>query len=492
MVASGGGIAVPARGQRIRALVVGVLVGAGLCAGPLAASAAASAPVISGLEATPASVESGGTTTVSASVSGARTCKLSASKPVSGLPATFACEGAPAAISRELTMPANTGSTAARYEFILYATGTEGKTQARRSVTVRPTGTAIQVASGYQHSCALISTGHIDCWGDDKQGQLGNGIETRAKSTPVEVENIGDASQVAAGGNESCALLSTGHIDCWGEHKDGQLGNGTTEGSLTPVEVQDLVNATQVTVGGESERGHACGLLSTGHVDCWGSNEFGELGNGGESKSDTPVEVQDVTDATQVSAGGRSTCAVLSTGHIDCWGSQLGNGTTESSKTPVEVQDITNATQVSPGEFSTCAVLSTGHIDCWGANEDGQLGDGTTESTDTPVEVQGITDATRVSTGELFACAVLSTGHTDCWGAGGLGQLGDGSTESTNTPVEVQGISNGSQVAAGSKHACALVSTGQVDCWGYNKQGQLGDHGGGRHGRDTPVEVFGL
>jgi alpha-tubulin suppressor-like RCC1 family protein len=493
MAAIGGRVGVSARAERIRALVVGVLVGAGLCAGPLAASAGAH-PLISGFEATPASVESGGTTTVSASVSGAKTCKLRANKPVSGLPATFACEGEPAAVSRELTMPANTGSTAVTYKLSLSARGTktEGIFVAERSVIVRPTGTATQVASGYQHSCALLSTGHIDCWGYDKQGQLGNGTEKRVEDNPVEVENIGDASQVAAGGDDSCALLSTGHIDCWGDNMDGQLGDGSTTGSLTPVEVQDLVDPSQVTAGGDDERAHACGLLSTGHIDCWGSNQFGELGNGGSTKSDMPVEVQDITDATQVSAGDRSTCAVLATGHIDCWGSQLGNGTDESSNTPVEVQDITNATQVAVGGFSTCAVLSTGHIDCWGANEDGQLGDGTTESTDTPVEVQGITEATRVSAGELFTCAVLSTGHAGCWGAGGLGQLGDGSTVSTDAPVEVQDISSGSQVAAGSKHACALVSTSQVECWGYNKQGQLGDPSDRKEITDTPVGVFGL
>jgi hypothetical protein len=170
-------------------------------------------------------VESGGTTTVSATVSGARTCKLSASKPVSGLPATFACEGEPAAVSRQLTMPANTGATDATYKLTLAATGVEGKVKAKTSVNVRPQPeTATQVASGHEYSCALMSTGQVDCWGNKKDH-------------PVGVGRIDTASQVAAGYHDPCAVLSTGHVHCWGQqNEDGQLGDGTRENADKPVE----------------------------------------------------------------------------------------------------------------------------------------------------------------------------------------------------------------------------------------------------------------
>jgi alpha-tubulin suppressor-like RCC1 family protein len=495
VVAIVGRVGVSGCGKRMRALAISVLLGAGLCAGPHAASAAASAPVISGLQASPPSVESGGVTTVSASVSGAKTCTLSASKRVSGLPATFACEGEPAAVSRELTMPANTGAKPAKYKVTLTATGAEGTVNAETSVSVRPTAT--QVASGSGQSCALLSTGHIDCWGEGKSGQLGNGGQ-RISDKPVQVASIGNASQVAAGGNESCALLSTGHIDCWGEGSAGQLGDGNHNNSDTPVEVQGIASASQVTVGYED----ACAVLSSGHIDCWGDNENGELGDGNDNNSETPVEVQGISDATHVSPGFAQSCAVLSTGQIDCWGrnryGELGTGTTESSDTPVEVHGITNATQISAGFTQSCAVLSTGHIDCWGDNEHGELGNGTTETSDTPVEVENVTDGTQAAasdSGDFFSCALLSTGHIDCWGWEIVGQLGDGSNsyENSDTPVEVQDISNGSQVAAGGGGGCALLSTGQVDCWGDDRYGQLGDGQKGRvTEKDTPVEVLGL
>jgi alpha-tubulin suppressor-like RCC1 family protein len=355
--------------------------------------------------------------------------------------------------------------------------------QAEAAVTVR------SVAAGYRHTCALISTGHIDCWGSNGDGyvgagQLGNGTTT-STDTPVEVVGVTNATQVSAGYGHTCAVLSTGHIDCWGENGDGQLGNGTTTSTDTPVEAGGVTNAIQV----DASSTHTCALLSTGHIDCWGQGIYGQLGDGTTTSTDTPVEVSGVTNATQVSA----TCALLSTGHIDCWGDnyfgQLGNGTTTSTDTPVEVDGVTNATQVAAGNSHTCALLSTGHIDCWGYNYSGQLGNGTTTNTDMPVEVDGVTSATQVATGSAYTCTLLSTGHIECWG-GSAAQLGNGAIRSTDTPVEVSGLTSAAEVTAGDLHTCALLSTGHVDCWGENEYGQLGN--GVTTNNDTPVEVIGV
>ncbi len=348
---------------------------------------------------------------------------------------------------------------------------------------------ATEVTAGGPHTCAVLSTGHIDCWGYNGDGQLGNGTIS-SSDTPVEVLGVSNATEVTAGHDHTCGLLSTGHIDCWGYNGDGQLGNGTASSSATPVEVLGVSNATEVTAGHD----HTCGLLSTGHIDCWGYNFEGELGNGTEGGSDTPVEVQAISNALQVTAGGPHTCAVLSTGHIDCWGynddGELGDGTASSSDTPVEVLGVSNATEVTAGHDHTCALLSTGHIDCWGYNDDGQLGDGTISSSDTPVEVQGISNATQVTAGYFHTCAVLSSGRINCWGANSDGQLGNGRTRSSDTPVEVQGISNATQVAAGGYHTCAVLSSGHINCWGDNFRGTLGD--GTISSSDTPVEVQGI
>jgi Regulator of chromosome condensation (RCC1) repeat len=268
----------------------------------------------------------------------------------------------------------------------------EAKEKAEREAKEHGTGTA--VAAGYDQTCAVLSSGHVECWG---LNPLGNGSNGRS-DTPVEVTGITDATQVTAGYGDACALLSTGHVECWGGNQYGELGNGSTTEAYTPVEVSGITDATQVTAGYSNETGdYTCALLSTGHVECWGYNLYGELGNGTTTTySDTPVEVSGITDATQVSAGAGQTCALLSTGHVECWGAngngELGDGgISVYSGTPVEVSGITDATRVAAGAFHTCAVLSTGHIECWGNNGYGQLGNGTMGTvSDTPVEVTGI------------------------------------------------------------------------------------------------------
>jgi alpha-tubulin suppressor-like RCC1 family protein len=373
-------------------------------------------------------------------------------------------------------------------EFGELGNGTE--TDSDMPVEVQGISDATQVAAGSQYTCAVLSGGHVDCWGRNDEGQLGNGTYSERSSTPVEVQGISDATQVTAGEDHACALLSGGRVDCWGRNDEGQLGNGTTVSSDTPVEVQGVSDATQVTAGED----HTCALLSSGRIDCWGDNEFGELGNGTDSdRSSTPVEVQGISDATQVAAGDGYTCALLSGGRVDCWGEnafgELGNGLSgRVSHAPVGVQGISDATQVTAGERYTCALLSGGRVDCWGENEFGELGDGRTERSDTPVEVQGINDATQVMAGSVDTCAALSDGHIDCWGENQFGDLGDGTTERSDTPVEVQGINDAIQVAAGGSHTCAVLSGGHIDCWGSNKTGQLGN-GKQAKGSETPVEV---
>jgi hypothetical protein len=188
------------------------------------------------------------------------------------------------------------------------------------------------------------------------------------------VQGIGNATQVTAGDRHTCALLSTDHIDCWGENRYGELGDGTYSSSDMPVEAQGIGNATQVTAGAL----YACAVLVSGHIDCWGENDSGQLGNGTNGNSDTPVEAQGVSNATQVAAGQWLTCVLLSNARVDCWGE---NGSGE-----LEVQGIRSATQVTAGGSHTCVLLSSGYLDCWGYNEDGQLGNGGAWST-LPAEV---------------------------------------------------------------------------------------------------------
>jgi alpha-tubulin suppressor-like RCC1 family protein len=206
------------------------------------------------------------------------------------------------------------------------------------------------------------------------------------------VSNITDATAVATGGYHTCAMLSDGSIQCWGNNSYGQLGNDTTTSSSVPVTVSGITNAVAVAAGYD----HTCALLSDGSVQCWGVNGDGQLGNdttgmcSAASCSAIPVTVSGVTNASGVAAGGSYSCALLSGGSVQCWGNngdgQLGNGTTTSSYVPVTVSGVTNATAVSASDH-TCAVLSGGSVQCWGRN--GGLGNGSMTDSTVPVTVTG-------------------------------------------------------------------------------------------------------
>jgi alpha-tubulin suppressor-like RCC1 family protein len=352
--------------------------------------------------------------------------------------------------------------------------GNGKKSDQNAPVEVSGIADATEVSAGGPVTCAVLSTGHVDCWGSDEWGEVGVEVgkelcrnEITCIKRPVEIKGITEATQVSASRgveSDACAVLASGHIDCWGNGSSGQLGNGKYEETVyTPVEVQNIDDATEVSAGS----GRTCALLSTGHVDCWGGNNLEESG-----KSATPSEMPGITDATAVSVGGEHACVLLSTGHIECWGwnnyGELGDGTWTGpetcvvptrehgcSKTPVEVQGIANATQVGAGLDHTCAVLATGPIECWGSDDFDQLGTGTQEGPETcdtnacstvPIEPLRITNATQVSSNDGGSCALLSTATVDCWGMDTHGQLGNGITVKeqpygTNFgPVEVVGL----------------------------------------------------
>jgi alpha-tubulin suppressor-like RCC1 family protein len=349
------------------------------------------------------------------------------------------------------------------------------------------TATQISRSANTAH-CALLVSGGVDCWGDNSSGELGDGTATGPETcpfgdpcstTPVSVSGIADATQIATGGLQSCALLADGTVECWGDNEYGELGIGTASGpdscsgdpcATTPVAVSGISKATQIAAGGSE----TCALLVGGTVDCWGDNGEGELGDGtstgpetciqSEPCSTTPVEVNGITDATQISAGTEHACALLSDGGLDCWGDniygQLGDGTSTGpaacsnlfsnqdgcSTVPVPVSGITTAMETAADGNTSCAVLSAGMVDCWGENQTGELGTGSFSGPETckfdacsttPVQVSGIDDAAEVSPGEYLGCALLKGGAVACWGDDEFGALGNNGTTSSPVPVQV-------------------------------------------------------
>jgi alpha-tubulin suppressor-like RCC1 family protein len=350
------------------------------------------------------------------------------------------------------------------------------------------------ITAGNSHTCALMASGGIKCWGHNSSGQLGDGTWFY-RSVPVDVSGlmIGVAA-VSAGREHTCALTTGGGIKCWGNNVDGQLGDETTTNSLTPVDVSGLTSGLiAVAAGGY----HTCALTSGGGIKCWGSNLYGQLGYvSAGTYSSTPVDVSDLTTGVvALSAGMTHTCVVMAGGGARCWGNnasgQLGDGSKLNRTTPVDVSSLTDGTAVAAGSYHTCALTGGGMAKCWGANGHGQLGDGTTGESTTPVEVSGLTSGvTAISAGLIHTCALTDTGGIQCWGSNTSGQLGDGTGSSySSTPVDVSGLTTGAEsLAVGYDHNCAGMKSGGAKCWGINTWGQLGD--GTMVKRTTPVDVL--
>ena len=358
---------------------------------------------------------------------------------------------------------------------VVTATNSYGSTSAISAPMV--VGATIRaIGAGYEHMCALSSSGTVKCWGYNGAGQLGNGTKTyNSTPTPVQVKGVGgtgtlaNVTQISAGFHHTCAFSSAGTVKCWGFNDSGQLGNGTTTQSSTPVQVKDvagagtLSNVTQISAGGS----YICALLADNTVACWGDNEYGQLGNGTTADSSTPVQVKDATgtgtlsNVSQISVGHRHTCALLTDHTVDCWGEsrygELGNGARIESLTPVKVKgvggrgELSNVTQIRAGGYHTCAVRNDRKVDCWGWNYYGQLGNGVEITSShhgvtTPVRVKGVgnkgtlSKVTQISVSFDHTCALLTDHVAYCWGDNGYGQLGNGTAYGSSTPVKVKGV----------------------------------------------------
>ncbi|OGQ92201.1 MAG: hypothetical protein A2289_02595 [Deltaproteobacteria bacterium RIFOXYA12_FULL_58_15] len=381
----------------------------------------------------------------------------------------------------------------------------DGGTNTNQNMPVDVAGLStgvVAVTAGGDHNCAILDTDALKCWGYDDYGQLGNGDTNTDQSTPVFVSGLSaEVVAITAGGVHTCAILDNNALECWGYDGDGQLGDGgTNTDQSTPVSVSSLSTGVIDVAAGLY---HTCAILDTGALKCWGRDETGQLGNGAMSiDQSTPVDVTDLSSGVvAVATGDYHTCAVLDTGTLKCWGSdnygQLGDGVTNTNKTvPVTITGVFGeAKAVAAGYAHTCAILDTGRLMCWGFDGSGQLGDGgTNTSQGTPVNVVGMsTGVVSVTAGDAHTCALLNTGALKCWGFDHFGQLGDGDTNtSQGTPVDVAGLSTGViAVAAGSYHTCALLDTGAIKCWGSDNFGQLGDEGTNTS-QGTPVDVAGL
>lgn len=368
------------------------------------------------------------------------------------------------------------------------------------------------VTTGVDHSCALLHSGQVRCWGSSNYGMLGAGDYDPSPTprTVVAVTGSGPltgVTQVAAGRNHTCALLGSGQVRCWGFNGDGQLGNNGSYDSFNRPQVvlnqagtAPLTGVTAIDVGGET----SCALLASRQVRCWGSNSSGQAGSGLATTSVTPRKVVSpagtgpLTGVTQISVGLFTTCARLNTGQARCWGyndrGQVGDGTTGPDRRRPRVVravsgpgPLTDVAQVSAGASVSCAVLTNGQVRCWGQGDDGGLATGQLTDRNRPVRAKrspgaALTGVRRVEAADSGACALLTNSQVRCWGNGLRGQLGNGDLVEDNpfpmsveAPAGTSALTGSTRLAFADAHACVRLANRQVRCWGKGISGQLGD-----------------
>jgi alpha-tubulin suppressor-like RCC1 family protein len=359
-----------------------------------------------------------------------------------------------------------------------------------------PTGTITSVATGDYLSCNL-DHGAVRCW-----GTLGDNTGSTDVTSPALVPGDIQFVQLSAYGRTVCGVAADGAGYCWGPNTDGQLGNGGADaGSKTPAKLKGTIAFASIAAGDPA----SCGVATDGTGYCWGDNGYGNVGNGVASTDDVlaPVAVSGGLKWAAIDAGGVFACGLTTDGAIYCWGSntygQLGNGkpitntTTDLSKVPSKVVGNQTWKAVTIGQYFACGLTTAGAAYCWGRN-DYQLGNGGSESSSTPVAVQGGLSFTKIDSGRDFTCGLTVAGVAHCWGANVAGQLGAGpDAESlSRTPLPVVGNLRFTAISASSlEHTCGVTADQTaVYCWGRNDHGQLGNGvASGSNTKPTPSPV---
>ena len=369
----------------------------------------------------------------------------------------------------------------------------------------------------------------------------GSGNPCFPKACDESNDNCFDLMTLATGDSHSCKLTAEGQAYCWGRDSYGQLGDGSDSPDICsdnpcsqiPVLVDNsMFSGDEAFVYISGGCNHTCGITTKGRAYCWGSDVYGQLGEGVRSPQvcgvgseacsqfPFPVDTSGVTgekEFVSISGGNHHTCGLTTDGKAYCWGSdfygQIGDGVTSLSSNipvPVETSGITGEkafVSITVGDSHSCGLTTDGQVYCWGRDYFGQLGDGgssTDSLTPVPVNTSGVTGDKSfvfISAGQWNTCGLTTEGRAYCWGSDQFGQLGDGSNiidECNSFPCSQSPILVDTSVVTGGKafifltggcfHSCGLTDEGQAYCWGRDSSGQLGN-GGTSNDSQIPVLV---
>jgi alpha-tubulin suppressor-like RCC1 family protein len=329
-------------------------------------------------------------------------------------------------------------------------------------------------------SCGIDGAGYGYCWGDNRWGQAGVDAGIVAKRVEgLDAIGFSPVVEIDSGGTHTCARHSDGRVSCWGSNQFGQLGDGTTISRDTPTIVEGLEDVVEIAV----ESSQTCARHADLTVSCWGRNGNFQTGR---TTSDTrrPGKVPGLDTIVDLGLANEHGCALRATGEVLCWGynygGQLGIGETWqpparsdiASPVPLDVIGLDDVVELDGAGLAMCARKSDGTVWCWG---EGNLGGGVFDAT-LPRQVPGIAGAADLAFDGNTGCVLDEVGLASCWGGDANGSLGNGPPfASSDTPVPVLGGSSFHSISIRSGTVCTTFGFGVGICWGENEWGSIGD-----------------
>lgn len=330
---------------------------------------------------------------------------------------------------------------------------------------------SFSAAGSHRYSVVVLENGEVHSFGSNSYEALGLG-DGDDRHVPTRIEGLGPARAVAAGGGHSLVLMEDGTVHSFGYRRSGQLGRHAPSvvDSSIPGQVEGIGSARAVAAGGE----HSLVLLDSGEVYAFGRNGDGELGLGREVRGGTPVPTRiEGLEAVQAVAAGRSHSLVLTTtGKVYAFGrndhGQLGLGDTDSRFTPTVIPGLEPAVAIAAGGRHSLVVLEDGGVVSFGRNTNGQLGHGPEGDRFnpclTPTRVAGISEAQTVAAGTEHSLLLLQNGDVYGFGRNVSGELGRDPTGSVHpapvynpTPTRIEGIGPARAVSVGDRFSLVLA-----------------------------------
>ncbi|MCX7736025.1 MAG: T9SS type A sorting domain-containing protein [Candidatus Kapabacteria bacterium] len=327
-----------------------------------------------------------------------------------------------------------------------------------------------------------LKSQEIYSWGSNGSGQLG-----LVAWSPGQIGTETTWKVIACGYTHTVAIKEDGTLWAWGSNVFGQLGDGTTQDKSTPTQIGTATNWQSVACGNR----HTIAIKGDGTLWAWGSNIAGKLGLGDYKDRSVPVQIGTESNWKEVACDMHHSIAIKGDGTLWAWGSndygQLGLGDYNHRSVPVRIGTATNWQSVACGYYHTLAIKEDGTLWAWGYNYYGQLGDGTTEDEMIPTRIGTATNWKSIACASSHTIAIKDDGTLWAWGYN-YGQLGDGTVSYMRTsPAQIGTANNWKNVACGYEHTVAIKGNGTLWAWGRNVFGQLGD--GTSTQRNTPVRI---